>query len=100
MSEFIRDEQARADYHNEVPYSGNARWAYDTQPGSLEMEKPQRTVASRPTVSNARQEPSEPKLTFDDFMKEEEDRAAYHGETPSEAIAQEAFRKYQREGNR
>ncbi|PAU60869.1 hypothetical protein [Pseudomonas indica] len=99
LNEFMRDEEARADYHNETPYSGNAHWAYDTQPGSLERERPQRPAATRPTVSATRQEPSQPKLTFDDFMKEEEDRAAYHGETASVSNARDAFRKYQREGN-
>ncbi|SDK53845.1 hypothetical protein [Pseudomonas indica] len=99
LNEFMRDEEARADYHNEIPYSGNAHWAYDTQPGSLERERPQRPAATRPTVSATRQEPSQPKLTFDDFMKEEEDRAAYHGETASVSNARDAFRKYQREGN-
>lgn len=97
LSEFERDEETRAAYHNERPNYDNARWAYQTQPGSL--EKPQRTVASHSTASSTRQEPSQPKLTFDDFMKDEEARADYHGETPSEDNARRAFRRYLREND-
>ena len=99
---FMREEHARAAYYNERPSERRAEQEYSRymqrltqQSGAGESARPQ----SRPQVmqqspgnsSRTQMEARTPQRTLEDFNRDEEARARYHGEEPNYDDARRAF---------
>lgn len=99
---FMREERARADYYNERPSERRAEQEYSRymqrftqQSGAGESARPQ----SRPQVMQqspgtsprTQMEARVPQRTLEDFNRDEEARASYHGEAPNYDDARRAF---------
>ncbi len=93
---FMREERARADYYNERPDERRAEQEY-----SRYMQRLTQSPGSSPRAENRHQVPHQsprtqaeariPQRTLEDFNRDEEARADYHGEEPNYAEARRAF---------
>ncbi len=99
---FMREERARADYYNERPSERRAEQEYSrymqrlsqqpgTGAGSRVESRPQVPHQSSGASPRTQMEARIPQRTLEDFNRDEEARASYHGEEPNYDDARRAF---------
>lgn len=93
LDDFMRQEQERADYHGERPSEKLAQQAYARYAQDSQPTEPLRRTQSDPLPTQEKPAKSDNR-TFDYFMQQENERASYHGESPSMANAQDAYSQH------